>query len=284
MDNLGRSGRAALIAKALVERPGRLIPLGDFAASFGVARSTICEDVSFVREAFAAAGAGSIESTTGVAGGVHYLPALAPANVAALVEELGRALSTPERIVVGGFLFMSDVIFSPRWAAAIGEAFAGMFADAGGQFVITVETRGIPIALMTARALDVPLVILRRNAEASEGSAVSINYVSGSSERLQTMSLPRRALPLGARAVLVDDFMKGGGTARGVRELLAEFQASVAATGVVVETALPAAKLVSDYVSLLVLDEMDPAAGRIGIRPSPRLAAYLAGASGGSAP
>ena len=272
MGSLGRAGRVALIAKALLDRPGRLFPLGEFAAEFDAARSTVCEDVASIREAFAGAGLGRIEATTGAAGGVRYLPRLARERVLALVDDLIRALATPDRIVPGGFLYSSDVIFSPRWAGPIGEAFATMFAASGADYVVTVEAKGIPIALMTARALGVPLVILRRNAVASEGSAVSINYASGSRQRIQTMSLPRRALPLGAKAVLVDDFMRGGGTAHGARDLLAEFNATIVATGVVIETAQPASKLVSDYVALLLLEDLDPEGGRITLRPSPRLA------------
>ena len=71
-----------------------------------------------------------------------------------------------------------------------------------------METKGIPVALMTANALGVPLVIARRSSKVYEGSAVNINYVSGSSGHIETMSLSRRAVQEGQRALIIDDFIK----------------------------------------------------------------------------
>ena len=61
-------------------------------------------------------------------------------------------------------------------------------------YVITVETKGIPLAFITAKYLNVPLVIVRHYSEATDGASVNINYVSGSSKKLQTMVLSLKAL------------------------------------------------------------------------------------------
>ena len=63
-----------------------------------------------------------------------------------------------------------------------------------------METKGIPAALMAAQALGVPLVIARRSSKVYEGSAVNINYVSGSSAHIETMSLSRAECARPARA------------------------------------------------------------------------------------
>lgn len=83
-------------------------------------------------------------------------------------------------------------------------------------FVLTVETKGIPFALMVARALGVQLVIARRDHKAFEGSVVTINYISGSGGEMKTMSLAKRAVRPGQKALIVDDFTKDGGTVRGM--------------------------------------------------------------------
>src|SRR5690606_16252209 len=70
----------------------------------------------------------------------------------------------------------------------------------------------------------------------TEGSVVSINYVSGSTKRLQTMSLSRRGLKEHSRALIVDDFMKAGGTIRGMMELLKEVHAEVVGVCVLMES------------------------------------------------
>lgn len=151
----------------------------------------------------------------------------------------------------------------------IGEVFATKFASLEADYIITMETKGIPIALMVARALNTPLVSIRRNSRVTEGSVVSINYVTGSSQKIETMSLARRALPEGSQVIIIDDFMKAGGTAKGMLDLMTEFKADVLDLGVLVETATPEDKLVADYTSLVVLEEIDRADNEIVVQPSP---------------
>jgi len=73
---------------------------------------------------------------------------------------------------------------------------------------------------MTAQKLNVPVAVIRRNNKVTEGATVSINYVSGSTNSIQTMSLSRRSLKDNAKVLLVDDFMKGGGTAKGMADMM----------------------------------------------------------------
>ncbi len=65
------------------------------------------------------------------------------------------------------------------------------------------------------------------------------------------MTLPLRAIPQGARVLFVDDFLRGGGTARGVYDLMREFQAEVAGIGVLIETEQPADKMLDRYLALI---------------------------------
>ena len=66
-------------------------------------------------------------------------------------------------------------------------------------------------------SLNVPFVIVRRDLKITEGSTVSVNYVSGSSgDRIEKMFLSKRSLKAGSRVLIVDDFLKGGGTVNGM--------------------------------------------------------------------
>ena len=134
-----------------------------------------------------------------------------------------------------------------------------------------METKGIPIALATARALNCPVVMARRESKVTEGSTISINYVSASSRRIQTMSLVKRAVEKGQRGLIVDDFMKGGGTVRGLMELLHEFEAEIAGVGVIISTEDPGQKMVKDYKSLMVLKDVDEGERKVMVEPSPWL-------------
>lgn len=162
---------------------------------------------------------------------------------------------------------MTDIIFDAHIAQKVGEIFAQHFIELEPECVVTIETKGIPLALMTAKALNLPLVIIRDGSRVTEGSAVSLNYVTGSSRNIRTMSLARRALPTESRVVIIDDFMKAGGTAKGMVELLAEFKAEVLGIGVLVDTELPEQKLVPNYYSLLKLSKVDEIERKIMLHP-----------------
>lgn len=236
-------------------RPGGRWSLRALADGTGAARSTISADLTVIRRALAAADGGVLETTPGPAGGVRFLPVYGQARLQHTVRSLAETLAKPDRVLPGGFLFMTDVLFSPEWSRQIGECFATAFLDTAPDVVVTVETKGVAIALMTAWALGCPLVLLRRDARVTEGPSVSINYVSGSAGRIQSMSVARRSLRPGVRALVIDDFMKGGGTARGMVDLLSEVGATCIGIGVVVATTLPAVKKAAEYRALLILEQ-----------------------------
>ena len=135
----------------------------------------------------------------------------------------------------------------------VGKVFASRFSDTDIDVIMTVATKGIPIAHAIARHLNVPVVIVRRDSKVTEGSTVSINYVSGSTRRIQTMVLSKRSMKSGQRVLITDDFMKAGGTMTGMKNLLEEFGCELAGTAVLVEAEHPEEVLVDSYLSLVKL-------------------------------
>lgn len=263
-----RSARTIIIIQELLSRPHHLFPLTYFADELGVAKSSLSEDISLIKETITRMQLGVVETVAGAAGGVRFLPLIGVEKRTRLAQELCQRLQEPDRIIPGGFLYMNDIIYDPEIAGWIGQIFASRFAFNPPQYVLTVETKGIPLAMMTARYLGIPLVIARDDSKVTEGSSVSINYVSGSSRRIQTMALARRSLPRQARVLIIDDFMKAGGTARGMKELLQEFEAEVVGVGVLIATAEPEQKLVGDYFSLLELVDINEELKQIDVRPA----------------
>ena len=150
----------------------------------------------------------------------------------------------------------------------MGKIFATQFSGRDIDYVITVETKGIPLAFTTARYLNAPLAIARHHTEAADGASVNINYVSGSSRAMQTMVLPLRSLKRNSRLLFIDDFMKGGGTAKGILEMAREFGCEVAGTGVLIQTREPAKKLVDGYYSVLTLNGVNEEEKTIDIVPT----------------
>ncbi len=263
-----RNERIGALIKILSDQPNKVITLNYFCEIFSAAKSTISEDIVIAKDILEDLQLGTIQTITGALGGVKYIPLIDKERAIEFLQDICNKLEKWERLIPGGFIYMTDIIYSPNVVAKIGEILATQFFDKDIDYVLTMETKGIPIALMTGKALGVPLVIIRRDSRVTEGSTVSINYVSGSSNRIQNMYLSRRALPKEAGVLIIDDFMKAGGTAKGMMDLMEEFECRVEGIGVLVATDEPEVKVVDKYVSLLHLREVDTINKKIHIAPN----------------
>ena len=269
MDRIKRNERLTAMARILTASPNRIYTLSHFTEMFGAAKSTISEDLSILADTFSQFDLGRLTTVAGAAGGVLYRPVPSREKTIQTLEMLSERLSQPGRLLPGDFLYTTDVTCDSDASELMGEILACRYYDKNPDFVLTMETKGIPVSMMTARMLNVPLVIARRDSKAYEGSAVKINYISGGAgDRIETMALARRAVTPGQRALIIDDFMKGGGTLRGMHDLMKEFDVEVIGTGVVIETAEPAKKRVDGVSALMVLSQVDREKGSAVVRPS----------------
>lgn len=263
-----RTERVGAIIKILTDRPCTRFPLQYFCDRFDAAKPSISEDLTMAASALAVTGTGIIETVSGANGGAWFLPSISDASLAQLQEEFVQRLQDPSRILGGGFLYTSDLMYDTCLIDRLANVFARKFRDNGADYVATVETKGIPLAARTAHKLGIPLVIIRREAKVSEGSTVSINYFSGSYDRIQKMSIAKRAVTPGAKALIIDDFMRAGGSVRGIRDILAEFDVSVVGTGLAIASAKPEKKKIEAYTSVLILGEVDEENRRIQAFPN----------------
>lgn len=268
MKKYRRNQRVGALMKIFTERPNHIFSYNYFSELFNAAKSTISEDIVIVKGLVNDLEFGKIETISGASGGVLYIPSLNAKDTLGLLSELCLAFSDPSRIIPGGYIYMTDVFNSPYYASRMAKIIASQYSSKNIDIVVTVETKGIPIALMTAKELDVPLAVIRRNSKVTEGSTLSINYVSGSTKKIETMTLSRRAVKEGSKVLIVDDFMKGGGTARGMKDLMLEFNAEVIGVSVVISTMEPANKMIKEYNSLLLLEEVNEENRTIKIKPS----------------
>ena len=224
-----RSHRVGAICQLLTESPHKVFNLKYFCDKFSAAKSSISEDISAVAAAVRANGLGYIETMPGAAGGVKYVPDISLEKVRQIQEDLCRLLREKNRILGGGFLYTSDIMYNPTIVKGMAQIFAKKFRSSGANYVATIETKGIPVAFMTAQLLNIPVIVVRRETKISEGATVSINYFPGSSERLQKMSISKRA------AVDIE----------------------VAGVGVAIVNVEPRNKKVSDYVPIVYLGTVD---------------------------
>ena len=252
-----RSERLVDMTYYLLEHPHQLIPLTYFSDIYSSAKSSISEDLTIVKETFEEKGIGLLVTVPGAAGGVKYIPKMSDLEVKHIIQEMIVELGQSDRLLPGGYLFMTDMLGNPDFMNRIGKVFASVFADKQIDVIMTVATKGISIAHAIARHLNVPVVVVRRDSKVTEGSTVSINYVSGSSRRIQTMVLSKRSMKSGQRVLITDDFMKVGGTVNGMKNLLEEFDCTLAGIAVLVEAEHADETLVDDYYSLVKLHEVN---------------------------
>ena len=211
MGRAKRMERVVALTKLLVDHPQQLFSFSYFCKKFEVAKSTLSEDVLAVKSGLEIFGLGKVETLAGAAGGVRFIPGHTAKDDDDFLHDLAIKLSAADRILPGGVLYTTDLLCNPEIAVRLGEIFMSHFKDVEPDCIMTVETRGIPLALFVARAFNVPMVIARHDNYITEGPTVNINYVSSSTKVIRTMAMPKRALQPGNKVLIVDDVMKGSG-------------------------------------------------------------------------
>lgn len=118
----------------------------------------------------------------------------------------------------------------------IGEAFAAHFKDRGITKVVTIESSGIAPALMTACALQVPMIILKKQPSKILNDdlyqTVVTSFTKGTSYEL---TLSKKFLSEHDHVLIIDDFLANGEAATGAIRLLRLAHATVAGIGILIE-------------------------------------------------
>jgi pur operon repressor, Bacillus subtilis type len=268
VEKLSRNSRVVAITKLLMENPNKIIGLNNFSDLLNAAKSTVSEDIVIVREVLEKLGMGRVETISGAAGGIKFINGISDDSREKFGERLCELLKEPSRIVPGNFIYMTDLMYNPQIISKAGVILATALGGQKADYVVTVETKGIPLAYEVAKNLGTELVIARRdNNKVTEGPTVTINYVSGSSGKIQQMSLSKKSLKTGSRCIFIDDFLKGGGTAKGIQDLLNEFDSELVGIGVLVDHIGAEKKLINDYVSIIELKNVDKD-GVVDLKPS----------------
>lgn len=245
-----RSDRLVDMTYYLLERPRTLVSLTHFSEEYESAKSSISEDLSILKRTFQERGIGLLETIPGAAGGAIFTPYMLKEEADEFVASLINAIDDDTRVLPGGYVYLSDLLGQPWFLKRIGRLIATQYLREPIDAVMTAATKGVPVAQAVAEELNVPFVIVRNDTKVTEGPTMSVNYVTGQSQRLEKMELSRRSLPMGSRVLIVDDFMKAGGTIRGMASLVKEFEGQVVGAAVVAEGRVEN-RVIDDYTSLV---------------------------------
>ena len=121
---------------------------------------------------------------------------------------------------------------------AVGEEFARLFAGDGITRIATIESSGIAPAAMTALAMDLPLVILKKSVSSIlKDGIIQTEVFSFTKNAPYLLTLKTQFVNPGDSVLLVDDILANGEAAFGGIALLEQAGAEVAGVGTVIAKA-----------------------------------------------
>lgn len=253
-NKMKRNQRIVYISQYFVTHPNELISLSYFSEYFNSAKSSISEDIDFVRGIFEETEIGSIETIAGVQGGMIFRPAISAKEKETVIEEIRQRLTEGKRILPGNYVYLADLLQDPRLLDNIAKLIAEKYQYEEIDAVVTIETKGIGLCVAAAKYLNVPHVVVRRSSSDMDGSTISVNYVSGSHQRVSKMELSKVSLKPGSKVLIIDDFLRNGGTMIGLMNLIEEFDCKTVGICVFVESTYRDHEPMPDYDSLLKVE------------------------------
>ena len=121
---------------------------------------------------------------------------------------------------------------------AVGEEFARLFRDAGITRIATIESSGIAPAAMTALAMDLPMVIMKKSVSSIlQDGIIQTEVFSFTKNAPYLLTLKSHFVLPGDNVLLIDDFLANGEAAFGGIALLERAGAKVGGVGAVIAKA-----------------------------------------------
>ena len=150
------------------------------------------------------------------------------------ILEKGRAINQDVLLVDSFLNHQVDVALMRD----VGDAFAAYFAGRGITRVVTIESSGIAPAAFTALAMDLPLVVMKKQtSRILTGDILQTTVRSFTKGTSYELTVKRDFLEPGDRVLLIDDFLASGEAAFGVLHLAQQAGATVDGIGIVIEKA-----------------------------------------------
>ncbi|MEY8515456.1 xanthine phosphoribosyltransferase [Lachnospiraceae bacterium 29-84] len=124
----------------------------------------------------------------------------------------------------------------PALMQQLGEEIAKHFGHRGITKVATIESSGISPALMTALALDVPLLILKKQPSKILNQDLYQTVVTSfTKETNYELTLSKKYINENDHVLLVDDFLANGEASTAAIRLIRMSHATIAGLGVLIE-------------------------------------------------
>jgi xanthine phosphoribosyltransferase len=150
------------------------------------------------------------------------------ARILAEGQNLGRGI-----LKVDGFI---NHQVDPKLMLEVGRELAARFADTGATKVLTAEISGIAPAVMTALALNVPVVYARKTKPVTMTDPVYVEAAPSHTRGIDTfLMVSPEFLKPGDRILIIDDFLASGQTIDALVRLVRHAGAELVGIGALIE-------------------------------------------------
>ena len=153
------------------------------------------------------------------------------------IREKGKAINQDVLLVDSFLNHQVDVALMK----AVGDEFAAYFKDRGFSRVVTIESSGIAPASFTALALNLPLVIMKKQtSRIMTGNLLQTTVRSFTKGTSYELTVKKEFFEPGEKILFIDDFLASGEAAFGMMNLAKEAGVEVGGIGIVIEKAFQA--------------------------------------------
>ena len=152
------------------------------------------------------------------------------------IEGVARELPLFE-VAPGVRIAVFNLLGDTEVVAAAAAGLARRLGDVEADALVTAETKSVPLLYHLALLLEAQWVVLRKDYKPYMGVTLSVETLSITTGKPQTLHLDEKDRPLvaGKRVVLVDDVISTGSTVEGMRALMEKAGAVVAEAAVFTE-------------------------------------------------
>lgn len=155
------------------------------------------------------------------------------------MKELKERILAEGEAYDGGVLIVDNFLnhqIDPVLSEAMGDEIASRFKDEKITKVLTVEASGIAVALMTARALKVPLVFAKKSKSITQTGDILTAEIYSFTKKVSTLiTVSKKFINSEDHVLIVDDFLAHGEALKGLCNIIRATGATVAGAGIAVE-------------------------------------------------
>lgn len=155
------------------------------------------------------------------------------------MEALKEKIISNGRVLPGNVLKVDSFInqqIDTSLMKSIGEEFAKRFQNEKIDKILTIESSGIAPALMTALAINVPVVFARKRKSITLSDDVfSAKLFSYTTQKYTDIMIDKKFLSSDENVLIIDDFLANGQAVEGLRKIINEANANLVGVGIVIE-------------------------------------------------